>query len=99
MKFELVKMVILIVSVILFFCIVAGCSTKGVDATIFLKEDDSRWYNSQGKDCLESGYKIIKNDRGDTYRIVTYFSNCEVEHERTLKEFELKQWILPKGKQ
>lgn len=75
-----------------------GCASKGINATLFLKEDDNRWYNLQGKDCLESGYQVMKNLDGDDYRIVTYFSNCEVHRERTLKEFELKQWgVKPKG--
>lgn len=82
---------------LIFVLLLTGCSTKGVDAVLFLKEDDHRWYNLEGKDCIESGYQIRKNEDGESYRIVSYFSNCSVHSERTLKEFEVEQWLPKKG--
>lgn len=77
----------------------SGCAYKGINATLFLKEDDSRLYNLQGTDCLVSGQQIIKAPDGQRYRLTTYFSNCDVHTDRYLKEFELKQWGVPeKGK-
>lgn len=77
--------------------VLTGCSSKYINATLFLKEDDSHWYNLQGKDCLNSGYQLIKNTDGETFRIVSYYSNCDVHSERTLKEFEIEQWVPKKG--
>lgn len=79
----------------------AGCgATKGVNATLFLKETDSRFYNLKGVSCMVSGYDVKPNRGTETFRLVTYFSNCDVREERTLKEFELPHWGVnkPKGK-
>ena len=76
-----------------------GCgATKGVNATLFLKETDTRFYDLKGNSCLVSGYDIKPNLGTDTFRLVTYFANCDVREERTLKEFELKIWgVKPKS--
>lgn len=87
-------------SVLISLCLLlTGCASKGINATLFLKEDDSRIYNLKGDDCLISGYQVIKAPDGQRYRLTTYFSNCDVHTDRLLKEFELKDWgIQPKKK-
>lgn len=82
----------LILSVILVF--LSGCSIKGVNTTMFLKEDGSRIYNLKGEDCLESGYQAVKAPNGDTYRLITFYSNCDVHKERDMKDFEPQQWLI-----
>ena len=97
MKF-VVTQAILAAAILTVVLLMSGCSVKGVNATMFLKEDGSRLYNLQGKDCLESGYQIIKMQDGENYRLTYYYSNCDVHRDRELKEFELKDWaIKPKG--
>lgn len=77
----------------LIFCfLLTGCSVKGINSTLFLKEDGSRLYNLDGQDCLESGYKISKMPDGHYYRIVTYYKNCDIHKERQMEEFEPRQW-------
>lgn len=80
--------------------ILTGCATKGVNTTMFLKEDYSRLYNLKGEECSESGYQVDK-DRDEKveehHNLTTYYSNCDVHRVRRLQEFEPKQWgIEPK---
>lgn len=77
---------------------VTGCSTHKVNATLFLKETDRRFYDLHNNACLVSGYDVKPNLDSDTYRLVTYFSNCDVREERTLQEFEVQQWGIKKNK-
>lgn len=77
--------------------LLTGCASKGINTTMFLKEDGSRLYNLKGDDCLESGYQVIKAPDGQQYRLTYYYSNCDVHRDRLLKEFEIKQWV-PSGK-
>jgi len=78
------------------FIMLSGCVAKGVNTTIFLKEDSSRLYNLNGDDCLESGYQVIKTPNGKQYRLTYYYSNCDIHKDRILKEFEIKHWA-PSG--
>lgn len=73
-----------------------GCSSRA-NVTLFLKEEDSRLVDLNGKDCIESGMLIIKDEdkEGQYYRIVTLYSNCLVQTKRRMKEFEPQQWLLP----
>lgn len=72
--------------------LIMGCSTKGIVATIFLKEDKKRLYNIKtGEDCSESGYEVLQN-ADKSYTLITYYSNCEIHTERHLEEFEIKNW-------
>lgn len=78
--------------------LLSGCASKGVNTTLFLKEDGKRFYNLKNEDCLESGYQVDKGPDGQ-YRLITYFSNCDIHTERKMKEFEPKLWgITPKLK-
>lgn len=77
---------------ILMTILLCGCSTKGIVATIFLKEDRKRLYNIKtGEDCSESGYEVVQNE-DKSYTLITYYSNCEVHTDRHLEEFEIKNW-------
>lgn len=74
---------------LLFFTLVlSGCATLRPNSTIFLKEDGSKLINLKGEDCSESGYQLDKEGK----RLITHYSNCEVEKSRELQEFEIKQW-------
>lgn len=75
--------------------LLAGCSTKGVNATLFLKEKDQFLTNLEGGACLESGQQIITAPDGTHYRMVHYYSNCNVHLNRRMEDFEPRQWGLP----
>jgi len=74
----------------------SGCAPKGT-VTIFLKEEDNRFYNMKGENCVESGYVVSKAEVSSGYLLRTTYYNCEVTKEHKLKDFEVKQWILPKN--
>lgn len=74
--------------------LLTGCASKGINTTMFLKEDTSRLYNLQGNDCIESGYQVIKAPSGEKYRLTYYYSNCDIHRDRMLEEFELNQWSV-----
>lgn len=78
----------------------SACSAKGINATLFLKEKDQRLVNLKGDACLESGQQIIKAPDGEYYRMIHFYSNCDVHLNRKMEDFEPKQWGLPpkKGK-
>lgn len=81
--------------------ILSGCASKGIDATLFLKEKDQELVNLKGDVCLESGQQIIKAPDGEYYRMIHFYSNCDVRVKRRMEEFELKLWGIkpPKMKQ
>lgn len=72
--------------------ILVGCASKRVSTTIFLKETDRRFTNIKGHNCLVSGYDVKPNKDSNTYRLTTYYSNCDIRETRTLEEFEVMQW-------
>lgn len=81
------------------FLFTSACSTKGINTTLFLKEDDSRFYNIKDEDCLESGYQIKKHTKfKDKWVIITSYENCAIHKERVLKDFEPKQWLIKEPK-
>jgi hypothetical protein len=75
--------------------IMSSCATMEPDYTIFLKEEATHLKNLKDEDCDRSGYQIRKQEDG-SYRLIEYFSNCDVREYRLLKEREHKQWIMPK---
>lgn len=80
---------------LVFGLLLTGCANKNVNATLFLREKDQTLNNLKGDACLESGQQIIKATDGETYRMIHFYSNCDVHLNRKLEEFELKQWIVP----
>lgn len=83
---------------ILLSLFITGCGVKGVPYTIFLKENNRRFQNLQGADCMEDGYEIIQEEDGKHFTLITYYLNCEVHEYRQLEEFEIKNWPKPKWK-
>lgn len=71
-----------------------GCATLTPDYTIFLKEENNHLKNFKDETCNESGYQLRKQKDGK-YRLTVYYSNCDVEMFRLLKEREKEHWILP----
>ena len=82
--------------------VLTGCSTKGINTTLFLREEASRLKDLKGNECLESGYQVIKDRERpseDKYILIVYYQNCDIHRERLLNAFEPAQWgIKPKGK-
>lgn len=80
----------------LLFLILLGCSQKGINTTLILKEDEHRLHNLKNETCLISGYQVIldKNSDSKQYLLITFYSNCDVRQERKLKEAEQKYWLL-----
>jgi hypothetical protein len=73
--------------------LLCGCAVKDPNATIFLKEYNMRLYNLNGEDCIETGYQLVKSiDGTDSYRLITFYSNCSVHKEHLLDEIEIKAW-------
>jgi len=68
-----------------------GCASKGIVATIFLKETGRRFANLEGDACQQSGFEVVKDDEKH-YTLITYYSNCFIHEYRQLEEFEIKQW-------
>jgi len=89
-------MKILLAVLVLTLIFLSACTSKTVNATLFLKEKDQYLVNLKGNVCIESGQIINKAPDGETYRMVHVFRNCDVRLNRQMEEFELKQWAIPK---
>jgi len=72
----------------------SGCAVMEPDYTIFLKEERNSIVNLKGETCLDTGYQIRKEKDG-SYRLITFYENCDVQIRRFLREREKQQWILP----
>lgn len=72
--------------------LLTGCGAGHYrNSTFFLKEDDKLLYNFKGDICLESGYQTL--DIGnDEYKLITFYSNCDIRSERKMKEWEPELW-------
>lgn len=81
-----------------FSLLLTGCSTKGINATLFLKEKDQYLTNLKGDMCIESGQQVLNPIDGEIYRMIHIYSNCDVRLHRRMEDFEPKQWGLPKPK-
>lgn len=87
----------------LFICLsfnmLLGCGANK-NGALFLKEEDKFITDLKGNNCTESGYQVVQAPNGEHYRLITFYSNCDVRVDRKMKEFEPKQWgIKPKGAQ
>jgi hypothetical protein len=82
--------------ILICFCLLTGCSQKGVVATIFLKETSRQFTNMEGDSCLQDGFVLTREDDEKHYNLVTYYKNCRVHETRQLEEFEINDW-QPKG--
>lgn len=88
-----------ILSALILSVMLVGCSTKGVNATLFLQEEDSKLVDLAGATCLESGYQVMKHPAlEDKFILITTYENCKVTKERVLRDFEPKQWPKTKAK-
>jgi len=76
------------VKYLLLVLLLSSCSPLRANYTVFLREDESIYYNLQGNRCIESGYELDKQGK----ELITFYSNCEFHKYRLLKEFELNQW-------
>lgn len=73
--------------------LLSSCAPLRVNYTVFLKEDESTYYNLQGNECIESGYQLDEQGK----QLITFYSNCDFHRYRLLKEFEPGQWSKKKS--
>lgn len=93
MKTDAAEILFFLMMGILLLILLSGCTLKGLNTTLFLKEDDKRLYSVYGGECMESGYVVKKELNAENiYSLTSSYSNCSIESIRTLKEYEIKDW-------
>lgn len=91
------ELIIIAIAFLVLLLFMSGCSTKYTNYNVVLRESDIKLLDARGKECQQSGFQILSDDRSKFY-LSTYFSNCPIMIRRELREEEVQQWNLRKKK-